>query len=114
VTAPAAEAPAATASDPIDIDPDLRSSLPAFYASRRRALESIAAALSADDRMAVKRLAHKLAGSFALYGFRWAAAECRGIQLEALTADNAALAVRVAAVRAHLDATELSHAEPTL
>ncbi len=108
-----AEGPAATASDPVEIDPDLLSSLPAFYASRRRALDSIAAALAADDRMVVKRQAHKLAGSFALYGFRWASAECRAIQLHALGADPASLLARVAAVRNHLDSIELPVNEPT-
>jgi PAS domain S-box-containing protein len=102
----APQSQAALASDPVEVDADLRTTLPAFYVSRRRALETIASALANNERAVVKRQSHRLAGSFALYGFKWAAAECRAIQLDALTGDATALAARVKAVRAHLDATE--------
>ena len=58
----------------MELDADLEAALPAFLASRREALGEMAGALGAGDRARFKRLAHKLAGSFNLYGFRWAAA----------------------------------------
>jgi two-component system response regulator BaeR len=59
-------------------------------------------ALQAADRVAFKRIAHRLAGSFALYGFKWAAAQCKMLERES-ERDADTLAARWAAVRAHLD-----------
>jgi two-component system response regulator BaeR len=89
------------------LDPDLEDTLPGFLDTRRAMLDEMPGVLAAGDRATFKRLGHKLAGSFALYGFRWAAAECRAIQLSALSADPAGLSARVAALRGHLDSMEL-------
>ncbi len=101
--APPQAAPEAAAHDAVEIDPDLETSLPAFFASRRRALDEMPQALAGDDRARFRRLAHKLAGSFMLYGFRWAAARCRDIERRAADPDAAGLSRQVAEVRAHLD-----------
>jgi CheY-like chemotaxis protein len=93
--------------DPVDIDSDLEAALPGFLASRREALGEMAGALGAGDRARFKRLAHKLAGSFNLYGFRWAAGECRALEKTASSADTAELARGTDAVRAHLDAVKV-------
>jgi two-component system response regulator BaeR len=63
--------------------------------------------LAAGDREEVRRLAHKLAGSFSLYRFDWAAAECRALQAEAAGGDAADLARRVGALQAHLEQVTL-------
>jgi HPt (histidine-containing phosphotransfer) domain-containing protein len=95
------------AASPVLVDPDLFESLPAFLDSRRQMLGEIEPALARGDRAAVKRLAHKLAGGFSLYGFDWAAAECRAIERGAAHGEQEALALRAAAVRSHLERAEI-------
>jgi PAS domain S-box-containing protein len=99
--------PKAGRADPVLLDPELGSSLPAFLGTRRKALDDMAAALDSGDRPRFRRLAHRLAGSFALYGFGWAAAECQGIEREALKGDPAALGRRIEGVRAYLDTADI-------
>jgi PAS domain S-box-containing protein len=94
--------------DAVAVDPDLRASLPAFLESRRRMLEEMPQALAGGDRERFRRLAHKLAGSFVLYGFAWAAAQCRELERAAAGGDAQDLSRRAAAVRAHLDAVNLA------
>ena len=89
--------------DPVNLDADLRATLPEFLRSRREALDELPQALAAGDRDKFRRLAHKLAGSFALYGFKWAGAQCRALQDAAAQGEAADLARRVSAVRSHLD-----------
>jgi CheY-like chemotaxis protein len=98
---------AARTSDPVELDADLEAALPGFLASRREALGAMAGALGAGDRVRFKRLAHKLAGSFNLYGFRWAAEQCRALETAASAADAGELARGTEAVRAHLDAVKV-------
>src|SRR5215468_3405424 len=57
---------------PVYVDPDLSESLPAFLESRRQGLDDLPRAVDNGDRTAFRRLAHKLAGGFPLYGFAWA------------------------------------------
>ena len=94
---PAAEA--ATAA--VQIDPDLLDRLPAFLASRRELLQALQAASAAGDGAAVRRHAHRLAGSFALYGLHWAAEQARRIELQALS--PAELSIASAELLRHLD-----------
>jgi len=93
--------------DEIVLDPDLEQTLPGFLESRRHALDEMPRALEAGDRASFKRLAHRLAGSFALYGFKWAARQSKAIEGDAQDGDTADLAARTAAVRAHLDAVKV-------
>ena len=104
--APAA-LPEAAAEDAVELDPDLEASLPAFFASRRKALDEMPAALGNGDRARFKRLAHKLAGSFTLYGFRWAAARCRELERGAVSDDSDSLRKEAENVRAHLDSVKV-------
>jgi PAS domain S-box-containing protein len=93
--------------DPVEMDADLKANLPAFLASRRRLLEEMPAALQAGERAQFRRLAHRLAGSFALYGFHWAAQQARSLERDAAEGEAADLAARVAAVLEHLGAVEI-------
>jgi CheY-like chemotaxis protein len=93
--------------DPVNLDADLRATLPDFLRSRREALDDLPHALAAGDREKFRRLAHKLAGSFALYGFKWAGAQCRALQDAAAQGEAADLALRVSALRTHLDSVEI-------
>src|SRR5262249_27117699 len=69
--------------DPVRIDGDLRAALPGFLESRRELAGELAAALGAGDAERARALAHKLAGSLALYGFRWAAGQGKMIERRA-------------------------------
>jgi PAS domain S-box-containing protein len=100
---PAAPERAAAPEDAVEFDADLEAVLPAFLASRRALLGEMPDALAAGDRVRYKRLAHKLAGSFNLYGFRWAALQCRALERAAPALDAAELARGVEALHAHLD-----------
>ena len=60
-------------------------------------------ALDAGDRARFKRLAHRLAGSFRMYGFHWAAARCKELERAAPAGATAELRKGAAAVRTHLD-----------
>jgi len=93
-------------------DPDLKDTLPAFLASRRALLEEMPGALAGGDRKKFGRLAHKLAGSLVLYGFGWAAEECRGLHRDAAKGDAEDLVARTKAVRAHLDEMSDSMHDP--
>jgi PAS domain S-box-containing protein len=101
---------AASATDPVLVDEDLRATLPDFLGSRRELLDEMPAALAAGDRAHFKRCAHRLAGSFALYGFAWAAAQCRAIEHDAQDGEQRDLEVRVTTVRAHLDRVTVEYA----
>src|SRR5207247_263652 len=70
----------AAAADTVLVDEDLKATLPDFLRSRGELLDEMPAALAAGDRTHFKRCAHRLAGSFALYGFAGAGAECRAIR----------------------------------
>ena len=99
-------------SDPVELDSDLRATLPEFLRSRRAVLDEMPGALQGGDRVRFKKLAHKLAGSFSMYGFKWAAAECHALERVAAADEAGELARRVAAVRAHLDSAEIRWREP--
>ena len=101
-----ASAVEALPSDDVQLDPDLEAALAGFLTSRREGLEEMRRALEAADRVVFKRVAHRLAGSFALYGFKWAAAQCRLLERES-ERDAGDLSTRLAAVRAHLDTVRI-------
>jgi len=103
--APGGEAPGAQ--DAVDIDDDLRASLPRFLDSREAMLGELRAALAAGERGSAARIAHKLAGAFALYRFAWAAAESRELQRDAAGAALADLERRCKALQVHLEQVRL-------
>jgi CheY-like chemotaxis protein/signal transduction histidine kinase len=110
---PAALPPAAPLPGPeatLELDPDLRDALPGFLQSRRAALEDMAQALQSGDGTQLRRIAHRLAGSFALHGFRWAADCCQRIEhaREDTPADE--LQAQLEALRQHLDTVRISFA----
>ncbi len=98
------------AMDAVTVDEDLRPVLPEFLRTRRELLEELQAALTAGDRALAQRLAHRIAGSLAIYGFKWAAAEVRAIEDDAAHDDAADPARRVAGLRAYLDSVVIEYA----
>lgn len=97
-------------SDAVTVDEDLRAVLPEFLRTRRELLDELQAASAAGNRALLQRHAHRLAGSFAIYGFKWAAVEAQAIGADAAHADAADLEKRAVALRAHLDRVVIEYA----
>jgi CheY-like chemotaxis protein len=93
--------------DPVEVDADVAAAMPNFLQTRRALAAELRAALAAGGRDEAGRLAHKLAGSFALYRFEWAAQASRALQREAAAGDLAELGLRCEALQAHLEAVTL-------
>jgi len=94
--------------DPVAVDPDLAAAMPRFLESRRALATELERALGAGERETARVAAHQLAGSLALYGFRWAAATAREIQAQAKDGELWQLQGRCAALRRHLDEVKLN------
>jgi len=86
----------------VEISSDLRTRLPGFMASRHEALAELKQALAAEQREVVVRIAHRLAGSFALYGFKDAARACHRIEAEGASAPRHRLEVWLDKLSLHL------------
>jgi PAS domain S-box-containing protein len=84
------------------VDIDLRDGLPSFLESRREAIESMRQACAAGDSPRLRQLAHRLAGSFALYGFRWAASHCKIIEREVDCLDQSVIQEHLTLLHHHL------------
>ena len=69
--------------DPVVVDEDVQPLIAQFRASRLELVAGLKVAMSAGERAEVRRLAHQLAGSLALYGFQWASAQARWIERHA-------------------------------
>jgi DNA-binding NarL/FixJ family response regulator len=93
--------------DPVEVDADVAPAMPRFLETRRALAAELRDALAEGDREGARRLAHKLAGSFSLYGFAWAAAASRAIQGEAASGELGELGARCEALQAHLDDVRL-------
>ncbi|MBI3374717.1 MAG: PAS domain-containing protein [Betaproteobacteria bacterium] len=99
---------------PVRVEENLRGALPGFLASRRALLDELGEALAQGNAEGVPALAHKLAGSFALYGFHWAAAQGKMIERRAGAKALDGLAGEVAALRRHLDTVRVECGDQVL
>jgi CheY-like chemotaxis protein/HPt (histidine-containing phosphotransfer) domain-containing protein len=88
--------------DEVCVDSDLRDALPAFLQSRREVIDSMTLACAMHDTGEVRQLAHRLAGSFALYGFRWAGKHCQQIERDAAVLEPGAQHEQLTRLRLHL------------
>jgi two-component system response regulator BaeR len=95
--------------DAVLVDAALAGTVEALLQSRRKLLDEMDQALAAGDRPGLKRIAHKAAGGFAMYGFGWAAAYCRAVEHDAVRGDAADLGRRVAAVRKYLGGVQIRY-----
>jgi PAS domain S-box-containing protein len=100
------------ARSPVLVDADLEGTLAAFRLSRMEILDEMQEALGAGERERFRRLAHQVAGSCALYGFDWAAAQCSMLEADAAGGAADELAARVRAVRDHVAGVEVRFAAP--
>jgi CheY-like chemotaxis protein len=112
--------PAVSADDPVEVSPDLVAMLPKFFESRGALLAELHAALHAEPgaggaegwRETTRGIAHKLAGSFGLYGFAWAGGEARAMERAAMDADRAALLARCEQLQRHIERARLALGVP--
>lgn len=107
----AAPGKAATAADVARVPLGLKDKLPKFLAARRALIDEMAQALDAGERAAAARIAHRLAGSFALYGFATAGRQCLELERDAEGGTAAELRGRIEAVRRGLETVELRFVE---
>lgn len=105
--APAGPAAVPGPDEPVLVDPDVEPVLAEFLDSRRELVDAMLRAIDADDRAELRRIAHLLAGSFALYGFLWAGEQARWIERHFTEAGPGRLRELAAAMRHHLDRAEV-------
>jgi PAS domain S-box-containing protein len=105
-TAPRASV-AAAREDPVIADPDVQPLLADFIDSRRTLITEMGRAMQAGQRDEVRRTAHQLAGSFALYGFLWAGDQCRWIEHNFSDVAPARVGELARELGAHLDTVEI-------
>ncbi|MET0310536.1 MAG: response regulator [Burkholderiaceae bacterium] len=91
--------------DAVAIDPALAAEVPAFVDSRRALVREMAEALRHGDREELAVLAHRAGGGLSLFGFAWAAAQCRRIEEGASTLPDEELDALLATLGKHLDHT---------
>lgn len=84
------------------VDEDLVEAIPGFLESRRAVVDLLRRSVEAGDRQSVRQLAHKLKGSFGMYGFKWAAQISRELEDDHMTAELGVLSLHVDALEQHL------------
>jgi len=90
---------------------ELKARVPAFLASRREGIDEMQRALDDQRRDDLRRTAHRLAGSFALYGFSAAASSCQRLEAMAAEATSEQLRSALARLRTHLDTVDIQYVE---
>jgi two-component system response regulator BaeR len=84
------------------VEPGLMPLMPEFLSSRRRLADELIEAVAAGDRETVRTIAHKLAGSLAMYGFKDASRATRALEQAAGVEDLGDLRERCDALLALL------------
>ncbi len=90
------------APETVQVDPDMVELMPAFLSSRHDILDAMDQAVLADDRESVRRGAHQLAGSMAVYGFHWGADVSRKLEQQAQTVAALQAHASIQSLRRHL------------
>jgi two-component system sensor histidine kinase/response regulator len=98
--------PPATRAEPLHLDPALQTLMPEFLRTRQVELERLANAMALGQAGKVASLAHKLQGSFAMYGFAKAGQLAASIEKIAST-DLRQAALLLADLRHHLATTPI-------
>lgn len=80
--------PAAQQWEEVRMPPELMVDLAAFLTSRIALIKDLGKATEANDQENQRRISHKLSGSFAMYGFNWAAQHCKLIETQDLSNDR--------------------------
>jgi PAS domain S-box-containing protein len=91
----------------VHVEPDIEPILGEFIASRRELLAQLDEVADEGDRGEVRRIAHLLAGSFALYGFGWASERSRWLEKNFSDVPQAQVRSFSAELREHLDSVQI-------
>jgi CheY-like chemotaxis protein/HPt (histidine-containing phosphotransfer) domain-containing protein len=91
----------------IEVDPDMKDVITAFVQSRRSVLDEIERTLETRDFVQLRRLAHRLAGSLGLYGFRRASDQALRLEKAAQNGNRELFAEVLSALRRHLETVEV-------
>jgi CheY-like chemotaxis protein len=86
----------------VAVDAAMEDLIPEFIESRRKLLLAMLHANESGEGDEVRRIAHQLAGSFALYGFEWASAQARRIEKGADALDSVEIAECASSLLYHL------------
>jgi len=97
--------------DAVLVDADMKPLMGDYLVSRRELIAGMPGRLAAGEREELRRVAHQLAGSFGLYGFRWASAQCRWIEHNFQELDAARLAEVAGRLQTHLDTAQIQFVE---
>jgi PAS domain S-box-containing protein len=89
------------------LDADIEPVLAGFLASRRVLIVELESAGARGDRAEVRRLAHQLAGSFALYGFAWASECSRAVERGFESMSPQQVGEAAARLRRHLETVKI-------
>ncbi len=105
---PAEDAIAATAdSGVLVLDADLEDLIPSFLERKRGEVDELRGQAEARDAEQVRRVSHRLKGSFGMYGFEQAAQLCRRIEVAAEDAKLDEVPLHLGALAAHLDSISI-------
>jgi HPt (histidine-containing phosphotransfer) domain-containing protein len=85
----------------------MKPTLDEYLATRRTLIDGMAGRLQAGERDELRRVAHQLAGSFGLYGFRWASEQCRWIERNFAKVDAARLEEVAEQLHTHLATADI-------
>jgi CheY-like chemotaxis protein len=99
------------AGDAVLVDADMKPLMGDYIASRRALIAGMPARLAAGEHEELRRVAHQLAGSFGLYGFRWASEQCRWLERNFQEMDADRLQEMASRLQAHLDTAEIQFVE---
>jgi CheY-like chemotaxis protein len=99
------------AGDAVLVDADMKPLMGDYIASRRALIAGMPARLAAGEHEELRRVAHQLAGSFGLYGFRWASEQCRWLERNFQEMDADRLQEMASRLQAHLDTAEIQYVE---
>jgi len=94
-------------SDHVEIDSDLAQLIAPFLERKRLEVDQMRTAMTSNDRDGVRKLSHRLKGSFQMYGFDKAASLCSSIEQAVTTEESAQILRLVAALNEHMANLEI-------
>ncbi len=93
-------APHTAAWEPVKIHPNLLFDIDQYLRSRFALIDDMNKKIAQQDTEGTRKIAHKLSGSFSLYGFEWAAQQCKLLETGAQSSEQKELLVQE--LRQHL------------
>lgn len=95
--------------EPVVVARELEALIPAFLENRRQEVDALRAALAAEDFAELRRIAHRMKGVGASYGFALISARGARIENAARAQDRAALVAEVDAYAGYLGKVRIAY-----